>query len=54
MIWKTTNDVVFRDEVLSIQKLMFSLINLLWLEAKLFIENGLTTLAQFIHWMGVS
>ena len=31
---------VFRDEVLSIQKLKFSFVNLLWSETSLFIEDG--------------
>ena len=47
-MWKARNDVVFRDEVLSIPKLKFSFINILWSETKLFIEDGSTTLVQFI------
>ena len=48
MVWKAKNDIVFRDEVLSIQKLMFSFVNLLWSKTKLSIEDGPTTLVQFI------
>ena len=51
MIWKARNGVVFRNEVLSIQKLKFSVVNLLWSETDLFIENG-RCLCQFIDWAG--
>ena len=52
-VWKARNGVVFRDEILSIQKLKFSFVNLLWLETDLFIEDDPTSLCQFIHWVGV-
>ena len=39
-VWKARNDFIFRDDVLSIQKLKFSFVNLLWSEANLFIEDG--------------
>ena len=30
VIWKARNTIVFRDEALSIEKLKFSFLNLLW------------------------
>ena len=53
-VWKARNGIVFRDEALSIQKLMFSFVNLLWSETNLFLEDGPTTLVRFIDWMGVN
>ena len=44
---------MFRDKLLSIQKLKFYFVNLLWSETNLFIEDGPTTLVHFINWMGV-
>ena len=38
MVWKARNDVVFGNEVLSIQKLKIFFVNLLWSETKLSIE----------------
>ena len=52
MVWKARNDVVFGNEVLSLQKLKFSFVNLLWLGTKLSIEDGPTTLVHFIDWVG--
>ena len=36
MVWKARNGIVFRDEVLSIQRLKSSFVHLLWLETKVF------------------
>ena len=39
LVWKARNDV-FRDDVLSIQKLKFSFVNLLLSETNLIMEDG--------------
>ena len=51
-VWKARNRIVFRDDIMSIQKLKSLFIFLLWMEAKLFIENGHPTLVGFIDWVG--
>ena len=38
--------------MLSIQKLKSSFIYLLWLETKLFLKDGSSTLVGFIDWIG--
>ena len=52
MVRKARNSIVFRDDILSIQRLKFCFVNLLWSETKLSIEGGPTTLVQFIDWVG--
>ena len=44
--------IVFEDEVLSIQDLKSSFVCFLWLEMKLFIKDGPSTLVGFIDWLG--
>ena len=39
--------------MLSLQKLKFSFVTLLWSETNLFLEDGPTTLVHFIYWVGV-
>ena len=53
-VWNARNGIVCRDEVLSIQKLKSSFVNLLFSEIKWFIEDGPTILVQFIDWVGVT
>ena len=36
LVWKARNGIVFRDEVLSMQKLKFSFVNLLWSKTNYF------------------
>ena len=50
-VWKTRNRIVFKDDFLSIQKLKYLFLFFLWLETKLSIENGPSTLAGFIDWV---
>ena len=52
VIWKTRNNIIFRNEELSLQKIKFSFDHLLWSESKSVLEGGSTTLADFIVWMG--
>ena len=55
IFWTVWRARIFRDEVLSIQKLkFFFFVNLLWSKINLFIECGPTTLCQFIDWVGVN
>ena len=51
-VWKARNIIAFGDDVLSIQRLKGSFVYLLWLETKLFINDGLSTLIDFIDWVG--
>ena len=51
VIWKARNSIAFEDGVLSIQKLKVSFVYLLWLETKLWIKNGPSTLIDFIDWV---
>ena len=37
VVWKAKSDIVFRDDILSIQKLELFYVNLIWSENKLFI-----------------
>ena len=50
-VWKTRSKVVFEEEELLIQRLKNSFVYFLWLETKLFIKNGPSTLVDFIDWM---
>ena len=51
VIWKARNSITFEDGVLSIQKLKISFVYLLWLETKLWIKDGPSTLIDFIEWV---
>ena len=51
-IWKTRNDIVFRDEALFIQRLKFLFVYLFWLETKVSLMDGTMTLVHFIDWTG--
>ena len=44
------NNIVFRYEVLSLQKVKFIFVHLFW--SKLFFVDGPMTLVNFIDWMG--
>ena len=46
--WKVRNEIAFRDEVLSIQKLKTYFVFLLWLETKLSIVDGPSPIVTFI------
>ena len=52
MIWKAREKVDFEEEELSIQRLKNSFVYFLWLETKLFIKDGPSTLVDFIDWVG--
>ena len=43
--------MVFRDELLSIQKLQTYFFSVLWLKAMLFVANGPSTFVEFIEWV---
>ena len=47
-VWKTRNDIVFRDEVLSIQRLKSLFVHIFWSETKVSLVNGPMTLVHFI------
>ena len=49
VIWKARNSIAFEDGVLSIQKLKFFFVYLLWSETKLWIKDGPLTLIDFIE-----
>ena len=51
VIWKARNTIAFKDCVLSIQRLKASFVYLLWLETKLWIKDGPSTLIDFIDWV---
>ena len=51
-VWKPRNRIVFKDDFLSVQNRKYLFLFLLWLETKLFIENGPSTLVGFIDWAG--
>ena len=51
-VWEARNKIVFEEEVLSIQRLKSSFVYFLWLEMKLFIKYGPSTLVDFIDWVG--
>ena len=46
-VWKTMNKIAFNDGVLSLQKLKAFFVYLFWLESKLFIKYGPSTLIDF-------
>ena len=48
-VWKARNGIVFRDEVLSIQRLKSSFVYLFWLETKVYFVDGLTSLVHFFE-----
>ena len=52
VIWKARNRIAFEDSVLSIQRLKASFVYLLWLETKLWIKDGPSTLIDFVDWVG--
>ena len=47
-VWKTRNGIVFRDEVLSIQRLKSLFVHIFWSETKVSLVNGPMTLVHFI------
>ena len=47
VIWKARNTIAFEDGVLFIQKLKVSFVYLLWLETKLWIKDGPSTLIAY-------
>ena len=50
-VWKARNRIVFKEDVLSIHKLKYLFLFLLWSETKLSIENSPSTLDGFIDWV---
>ena len=52
MVWNARNRIAFEEDVLSIQRLKSSFVCFLWLETKLFIKYGPSTLVGFIDWLG--
>ena len=54
MIWKARNSIVFWYNVLSLQRLKSSFVNLLRLETSLFIEDGPKTSVNFFDWVGAN
>ena len=51
-VWNARNRLVFKDDVLSIQRLKYSFVLSLWSEAKLFIVECPLTIVNFIDWLG--
>ena len=51
VIWKARNSIAFEDCELSIQRLKASFVYFLWLESKLWIKDGPSTLIDFIDWV---
>ena len=51
-VWKVRNGIVFRDEVLSIQRLKSSFVYLFWSETKVYFVDGPTSLVNFFDWVG--
>lgn len=51
-VWKARNDIVFRDDVLSTQRLKSSFAHFLRSETKVFLVDGQTTLVNFIDYVG--
>ena len=51
-VWKPNNGIVFRDEVLPIQRLKSLFVDLFWLETEVFFVDGPTTLVHFIDSVG--
>ena len=52
MVWKAMNSLVFKDDVLSIQRLKYSFVYSIWSEAKLYIVECPLTMVNFIDWLG--
>ena len=50
-VWKARYKIVFEDNVLSIQRLKSSFVYFLWLETKLFIKDGHSTLVGLFDWL---
>ena len=48
MVWKARNRIAFGDDVLSIQRLKGSFVCFLWLETKMFVNDGPSMLVRFI------
>ena len=46
-VWKARNNIIFRDDVLSIYIFVF----ILWLETKMSILDSPSILVQFIDWV---
>ena len=51
-VWNTKNDIVFRDEVLSIQRLKSLFVHLFLSKTKVSIVEEPMTLVHFIDWVG--
>ena len=51
IVWKARNRIVFKEDVLSIQKLKYLFLFLLWSKTKLSIENSPSTFDGFIDWV---
>ena len=51
-VWKTRNGIVFRDEVLSIQRLKSLFVHIFGLEIKTCLVEGPMPLVYFIDWVG--
>lgn len=51
-VWKVRNIISFEDDMLSIPRLKAFFVYLLWLETKMFIQDGPSTLFDFIDWVG--
>ena len=47
-VWKIRNGIAFRNDVLSLQRVKYFFFHLLWLETKLSIVDGPSTLIQSI------
>ena len=50
-VWKTRNKVAFEEIELSTQRLKSSFVYLLWLETKMSIKDGPSTLVDFVDWV---
>ena len=46
-VWKARKGIVFRDEVLSIQRLKYSFAHLFWSETKVYFVDGTVSLVHF-------
>ena len=52
VVWKARNDLIFRDEVLPLQKVKSFFVYLLWPETKMFSVDGPMALVHFFDWVG--
>ena len=50
-VWNARNRIVFKGNVLSIQKLKGSFICFFWSETKMFVKDGPSPLISFIDWL---